>query len=597
VAGQQLGRDEAGNIWEIDPQGNPVRLHKAAGSPAIGPAIGNNPLIPGQLAAQGPNIQGQQLQNAHTQQQIQAQPLQNENTAVNIQQGRASVQNQHFNQVQGLRQEFNALPEVKNYSVALQSLGTALKAPNTPQGDLAIIYAYAKAADPGSVVREGEMDMANATASIPEQYRAAAQRLTQGKRLPPEVRMGLIETMRQSVGGMRQVYDLQRSRYAQQAQESGIPPEQVIGQPLYNAYTKSEEDYIRAHGGTPKINGVPEIGGRPIGKADYSGMVGGPDVGLAQMDPNSNLGVFQQTYRHENDPTSAAGLSTIIRNGGSYADAAAYAQAHGFNPPNPQDFAKAVQFARQHNGATNAEAIKSVPTSVFNRIAASPAGAFAAGAGKAMTMGTADEMLAAAMPGNYTADQLNARAQQAMLAGENPVADLAGQIAGGAITGAGINAATSKIPGAAGGIIGARTPMPGLLNRGAVAGDAALRRRLWGGLGQRESLRWGACRRGLGRRWWRCCSWRGQRCRFSHFADRWCAASALRHGRAPVDWAAHGRDGQQPRREASKPSRWSVTQSKELVTVPATSSRLDCSTSLSVTVGQSLPPKGTGVGP
>jgi hypothetical protein len=164
--------------------------------------------------------QQDQLQVAHLGQQIEQVPLQNANTRVNIEQGQASIHNQTFNQNQGLRQEYNNLPEVKNYSVALQSLGTALKAPDSPQGDLAVIYAYAKAADPGSVVREGEMDMANATASLPQQYQAAAQRLTQGKRLPPEVRTGLIETMRQSVGGMRQVYDQQRGRYSSLAQRA-----------------------------------------------------------------------------------------------------------------------------------------------------------------------------------------------------------------------------------------------------------------------------------------------------------------------------------------------------------------------------------------
>jgi hypothetical protein len=77
-----------------------------------------------------------------------------------------------------------------------------------------VIYSYAKAADPGSVVREGEMDMATATASLPQQFQADAAKLTQGKRLPPQVRMGLIETMRQAVSGMRQTYDQQRNRYS-----------------------------------------------------------------------------------------------------------------------------------------------------------------------------------------------------------------------------------------------------------------------------------------------------------------------------------------------------------------------------------------------
>jgi hypothetical protein len=453
-------RDQAGNIWETDANGNAVRLLQ----PAQANPMFANPKLPGELQAQGLNNQGQSLQNVRAQQQIESQPLQNANTAVNIQQGRASIQNQHFNQVQGLRQEFNALPEVKNYSIALQSLGTALKAPNTPQGDLAIIYAYAKAADPGSVVREGEMDMANATASLPEQYRAAAQRLTQGKRLPPEVRTGLIETMRQSVGGMRLVYDQQRARYSDLAQQNNVPAEQIVGKPLYDAYRGAEEQYIKAHGGTPRD---------PFAQADFSGMVGGPNANLAQMDPNSKLGALKQTYRNEYDPTSAAGLSSLIRAGRPYDEAAAFAQSNGFLPPNPQDYAKAVAFARQHQGATNVEATKAVPTTLGERLASSPAGAFAAGAGKALTMGTADEMLAALSPGDYTANRDELAARGADLAGAHPYADLAGQAAGGAVTGLGLNALAGKLPGAVGPLFGARTPLPSLLNRGAVIGDAA----------------------------------------------------------------------------------------------------------------------------
>jgi hypothetical protein len=219
--------------------------------PIYGPPLHPTPQTPDQA-------QGQALNNQRTAQEIATQPLQNANTQANIQQSQASVHNQTFNQNQGLRQEFNALPEVKNYSVALSSLGTALKAPDTPQGDLAIIYAYAKAADPGSVVREGEMDMATATASLPQQFQADAQKLTQGKRLPPAVRTGLIETMRQAVLGMRQTYDQQRNRYATLAQQNGFDPQQIVGQPLYDAIRPLEENYIRQHGGTPRDPNAPQ---------------------------------------------------------------------------------------------------------------------------------------------------------------------------------------------------------------------------------------------------------------------------------------------------------------------------------------------------
>lgn len=226
-------------------------------------------------------------------------PLDRESKRTSIEQNRASMENQQFNRNQGLRQEYNALPEVKNYSVALQSLGTALKAPDTPQGDLATIYAYAKAADPGSVVREGEMDMATATASLPEKWRADALRLTQGKRLPPEVRLGLVETMRQAVAGLRQVYDQQRSRYEGLAQQNGFDPQSIIGPPLYEAYRPSEEAYIRAHGGTPRSPGAP-VAVAPAQTG--AGFDKSPDPKAANLSPAQSA-AYDAWWNAHPDPT------------------------------------------------------------------------------------------------------------------------------------------------------------------------------------------------------------------------------------------------------------------------------------------------------
>jgi hypothetical protein len=245
-------------------------------------------------------------------------PLQQESTRTNIEQNRQSMQNQRFNQNQGLRQEFNALPEVKNYSAALTSLGTALKAPDTPQGDLAVIYAYAKAADPGSVVREGEMDMATATASLPEKYRADALRLTQGKRLPPEVRTGLVETMRQAVSGMRQTYDQQRTRYGQLAEQSGFDPQQIVGQPLYDAIRPLEEQYIRAHGGVPRDPNAPiNVGASAPTEAGFG--IGG---GARELTPDQQA--RERDFLSTNPtPEQYAGFLAALQGGGTIDVAAA----------------------------------------------------------------------------------------------------------------------------------------------------------------------------------------------------------------------------------------------------------------------------------
>jgi hypothetical protein len=177
--------------------------------------------------------------------------------AVNIRRASASIHNQQFNQNQGLRQEFNNLPEVKNYSDAISSLAGAMKAPDNAQGDLAVVYSFAKAMDPGSVVREGEMDMANSTASQVQQVNQMIQSITAGKRLPPEVRVHLIDAARQKIAGLRAPYDQQYQRYSELAHANGFSPQEIVGSPLYKSVEPIEEQYIRAHGGTPRDPNAP----------------------------------------------------------------------------------------------------------------------------------------------------------------------------------------------------------------------------------------------------------------------------------------------------------------------------------------------------
>lgn len=163
----------------------------------------------------------------------------------------------------------------------------------------------------------------------------------------------------------------------------------------------------------PPSDGPPPVGGAPHGP-DFSGMVGGPAAGLATG------GV-----RNEYDPVMASTLSTFIKKGEPYATAAAFAQSHGFNPPDPQAYQQAVAFAAAHNGATNVQANRQVATTVGERLASSPLAAFAAGAGSAATAGIADSAVRSLVGPSYGANR-------AALAATNPTADLLGNVAGGA---------------------------------------------------------------------------------------------------------------------------------------------------------------------
>jgi hypothetical protein len=113
-----------------------------------------------------------------------------------------------------------------------------------------------------------------------------------------------------------------------------------------------------------------------------------------------------------------------------------------------------------------------VPTTAFEQFAASPMGAGISGAAKATSLGFGDELAASVMPGDYTANRDAFAAGQDALAAQHPYADLAGQAAGGALSGMGIAKGVSAVPGIEGALFGARTPLPSLLSREGLASDA-----------------------------------------------------------------------------------------------------------------------------
>lgn len=432
-----------GRIVEALPQGG-YKVVSGGTSPLQDPRLQSQvQVVQGQAAAAPYEAPRAQADLTRAQQQIQAQPLQNQNTKVNIAQGQASIENQRAQRLQGIRQEFNALPEVKNYSEAVQALGGAMKAPDTPQGDLAVVYAFAKAMDPGSVVREGEMEMANQTASIVQRLQQQYGLLQSGKRLPPEVRVGLIESARQKVGGMLPLYAQQYERYAAEARKQGFSPVDVVGKPLPDAVKPIEEAYIEGHGGTPKSNGVP-LEGLATGKT-----------------------------RSEYDPGSSAQMNAAIRAGVPYERAAALAAQAGYPAPDKQTYQDAVRYAKQHPDykSSLAEATRAVPTTPFQQFAASPAGAAISGAGKAATLGFGDEIVASLMPGDYAQNRDTFAAKQGILANQHPTADLLGQVGGGFLTGAGIARGLSSISALRGGMFGAKV-LPNLLSKEGMAGDA-----------------------------------------------------------------------------------------------------------------------------
>lgn len=202
-------------------------------------------------------VLGQDLQNTKNQQDIANNPLSRENMQVNVEQGRNAISNTAFQHKDTLRTEFQALPLVKNYNTVSQKIGGALTAPDNAQGDLAVLYAFATVMDPNSVVRESEQEMAKSTGSTIAQLQQKYNMVTEGARLPPGVRNGLLETMRENYKFLNSVYDQTRGQYSDLAKRNGFDPTEIIGPSAVHMVQGPEADYVRAHGGNPKVNGVP----------------------------------------------------------------------------------------------------------------------------------------------------------------------------------------------------------------------------------------------------------------------------------------------------------------------------------------------------
>lgn len=98
----------------------------------------------------------------------------------------------------------------------------------TGASDVAMVYAFMKMLDPGSVVREGEFATAENTAGIPDQIRQLYNRALTGERLPPQVRADFLQQGGRQFVGAKSRQDAVVKQYGTLAQRYGFDPS-VIG--------------------------------------------------------------------------------------------------------------------------------------------------------------------------------------------------------------------------------------------------------------------------------------------------------------------------------------------------------------------------------
>lgn len=221
---QNLAKDEAGNIWEVDAQGEPVRLAKPAPSP--GGRVFSLPQSPkearqearqeaadARAAAAADRASGADIRSASAAERTNA--------------------NMGVTNAMKLAGDYNSDPAVKAYRVAIGQFGQALNTGDGPQADLALTYAFAKAMDPDSVVRESEQGMV--TGSQPW-FQALVEKTKKqfgmdgAGNFTPEARDALRQQIANSVAQRQRIYDTRREYYDKQARQFGVDPEIIIGQ-------------------------------------------------------------------------------------------------------------------------------------------------------------------------------------------------------------------------------------------------------------------------------------------------------------------------------------------------------------------------------
>lgn len=181
---------------------------------------------------------------------------------------------------QDLRKEFNALKQVQEYQTVVRQFNTALNTEPTPSGDQALITAYAKMLDPGSVVRETEFDVtAQADSAIGRTVARLGRELGidgQG-RLSEEARRKVRQEMLNLTRNYNASYNQARQQFGQIAQQSGFQPDLVIGPHLGGAYFDSIKSALERDRNPGQARQPEMRGGLPVGtQVEFGGGDAGP---------------------------------------------------------------------------------------------------------------------------------------------------------------------------------------------------------------------------------------------------------------------------------------------------------------------------------
>ena len=173
-----------------------------------------------------------------------------------------------------IRKEFNALQPVKDFANRQGALGIIQGSAQepSPAGDLALIFAYMRMLDPGSVVRESEFQLAASAGSLPQRAQAAYDQLMTGRRLTEQQRRDFINRSRTLYQGAEQQFGRLYDDYKARAERANLNiQDSLVDYRTINPMEINEQ--LDVYNSRPEeIAGITMIDETPEGMAIYNSL-------------------------------------------------------------------------------------------------------------------------------------------------------------------------------------------------------------------------------------------------------------------------------------------------------------------------------------
>lgn len=241
--------------------------------------------------------------------------------------------------------KYNRDPTIAGYRESLGNFATGLRTSPTPEGDNALITAYVKVFDPGSVVNEGEREgAASGQGYLASQIEAAKRNfgMDGAGLLTPEARSRIRAEMANIMGKRVKSYNERRAYYEKQSSDIGLDPSLVVGGHDAAPFVEQFREYDRA-------NGLGEFAQRREG--DGQKPFAGVDPSQITFDMDTGTGAFGSEIqgRRLSPEDEAAYRQFLQANGKNLTPELlnAWWQSHGFGPLRNAD--EVVKAARAGN--------------------------------------------------------------------------------------------------------------------------------------------------------------------------------------------------------------------------------------------------------